>query len=32
LEALAMIDFVSLLLGCGLLGLMAVYTVLCDHI
>jgi len=32
MEALAMMDVFSLVLGCGLLALMAVYAVLCDHI
>jgi len=32
MEALAMMDLFSLLLGVGLLALMAVYATLCDHI
>jgi len=32
MEAPAMMDLFSLLLGVGVLGLMAVYTVLCDHV
>jgi len=27
-----MMDVISLLLGCGLLALMAVYATLCEHI
>jgi hypothetical protein len=32
MEALAMMDLFSVVLGVGVLGLMAVYTVLCDRI
>jgi len=32
MEAPPMMDVISLLLGCGLLALMAVYATLCEHI